>query len=210
MNTLHKKIVSFFSFALVLLLFTACSVSPDSTAPNKDSENFLNNTNDQTLMEICQGFYLMRYGISMFNEGAIEKSSDISQTGMYIYLVDTDKNVEQFYDKSEQMYKIPVDYAQNYINKYFDNYTLKPSEISYPDVYDPDTKALIPQAFPSPDTGFPEISAKEAIDADTVKISVEYFDRYEDQNSKTVLYTENITLKIVGNDYKFVSSTITK
>ena len=201
MNTLRKKAVVFLSFVLVLLIFTSCSTK-------EDSKNFLNNTNDQALLKICQGFHLIRYDMSNFSQDDIEKSSDISQTGMFIFFVDTDSNVKQFYDSNKQQYKIPVTYYQDYINKYFDDYTLKPSEISY-DIYDPDAEALVVGAFPSPDTGFPEISAQEAIGADTIKLSVKYFDRYEDSNSETVLYTETITLKIFGDNYKFVSSTLT-
>jgi hypothetical protein len=180
------------------------SGNPPSSPIVKD----LDMDNDK-LLDICTGFGLIRYDGPNFDQKTIEKASDISPTGMYIYVVNTDKNLEQFYDKTEHKYKIPVTYVQDYINEHFEHYMFDPGKIYY-HVYDSKAKTLVTESLPSPDTGFPEILAKEAAGPDTIKISVKYYDRYEDQESNNVLYTETITLKISGNDYKFVSSTITK
>lgn len=173
------------------------------------SSSLVKNSDNDTLLNICTGFHLIRYDGPNFDMKTIKKASDISPTGMYIYVVNTDKNLEQFYDKTERKYKIPVVYVQDYINKHFDGYTFEPEKILY-NVYDSKAKALIAEALPSPDTGFPTISKKEALGTDTMKISVKYYDRYDNQESDNVLYTETITLRIVGNDYKFVSSAIIK
>lgn len=207
MLNITRKILS---IIFVIFLFTACS-----SQKQQASETFLDTTDDETLLRICQDIHILRYGREMdFNED-IKSVSDITQSAMYTYFLcvaDIEDVNEEYFNSETNSYKFPVDLVQDCVNKHFVDFTVEPNkfeEFSF-GKYDSTTDKLEVFAFPSPNTGFPEIGEKKAVSDDTIEISVNYLDRYDDIDSALIYETELITIKIVENDWQFVSLTITE
>lgn len=197
---------------IAIFTLTACSSYKNTQTPNTytdesvayDLANQFLEKSDDELLDICQKFYLIRYDESDFNNESITSAQDISQTGMYIFFTTTCET-ESYLNNQDEHFHFPVKDIQNYIDMYFDGYNFKPLEVKYKG-YDTDKDEFIVQALASPSMGFPEITDKKVVDNNTVQLKINYYDRWNDQNSMDITDVFTITLDITEGGYKFVSS----
>jgi len=195
---------------LFALILSGCSAATTSTDVKSNitqagiADKFLKDNSDKNLLKMGQDFYFIRYDGSDFKKGSILSSQDISQTGMYIFFTITNKT-EGYLNLRDKCYHFPISDIQNYIDTYFDGYIFKPSEVKYPG-YNEKTGEFVATALPSPNTGFPNLISKKAINKDMVELKINYYDRFNDPKSMDIVNSFTITLRAEKKGYKFVSS----
>jgi hypothetical protein len=121
----------------------------------------------------------------------------------YEYITTSDEYPKDYfqkcYNKEDEKYHIPVADIVSVINKYFDGINFDPKQISK---YNAKSKT-IDCSFINGFGGvrFTQLSKKEIISNDTLRITVDYYD----SDYKSVKYSKIYTIRYTDDGYKYLS-----
>lgn len=106
---------------------------------------------------------------------------------------------EQWYNKADDKYHVPVADIEDVLNRHFDDYHFDPAQIRG---YRPETKEIVVGGLGGFGGGrFPKLVAKEQLSDDTLKLTVDY---YDDQYTK-VYYSKKYTIHFTEEGPQYLS-----
>ncbi len=115
------------------------------------------------------------------------------------YVYERNYQDKKWYSKTDDKYHVPVADIEEVLNRYFDGHNFDPAQI---DGYQPQAQEIVAGGLSGFGGGrFPKLVAKEQLNSDTLKLTVDYCDpEYEN-----VFYTKAYTLRFTAEGYQYLS-----
>lgn len=195
---------------VIALLLTAVGCQPRTPAAATDpsaswfSKTLLATQTDEQLMSrYIEGLDIVFGGSELvFSDASTIPSQTLFMFFVHATLQDKLYTPDNWLNKSDSKYHIPLDAVTATIDKYFSGAKFDPTKVQG---YVPASNEFVTPLFGGFGGGrFIKLRAKEAITADTVRLTADF---YDGESFKNIVYTKIYTIQIGAGGYKYLSIT---
>ncbi|AFM02429.1 hypothetical protein Desde_4168 [Desulfitobacterium dehalogenans ATCC 51507] len=174
---------------------------PSAPAMAQPLAQALKLSDEELVYEYCSGIDLALADNLLFTQ-----AKDIPTETLYIFFCyitspsEGSENIqEQWHNKTDDKYHVPIADIENVLNRYFDGYHFDPAQI---DGYQPQTKEIVIGGLGGFGGGrFPKLVSKEQLSDDTLKLTVDYYDF----DYTEVFYTKVYTIRFTEEGSQYLS-----
>ncbi len=175
--------------------------TPISTPRITPAEKFISTTSEEQLNAIMNKVIRLLARNITFTSADSLNSSALFQ----FYMGVLREGMEQWYNKEDKTYYVPVKDVISVLDTYFEKYVFDPNKALSTPSYNKEKDAIVLRAYGMGFTDYYKIENVSAITDDYVEIEAAFFDSTNDNNKDFPIYRTQLTIKVTDTGYHYIS-----